>query len=170
MKQEKKKTSLSVDILCLLWKILLTAGIFCGMFAFVFGILRVNDRSMFPAVKDGDLVVYYRLDKKYIAGDSVVTEYGGKKQVRRVVAIAGDTVDIDENGLIINGALQQENGIYENTQRYTQGVDFPLTLKKDEIFVLGDGRENSTDSRIYGAVKIQDTYGKVMTLIRHRGI
>ncbi len=173
MKQKNKKSlkpPLAVDIMCLLWKILMTAGIFCGMFAFVFGILRVNDRAMFPSMKDGDLVVFYRYDKNYIATDAVVLKQKGEKQVRRVVAVAGDTVDINENGLLINGALQQENGIYEKTQRYTQGIEFPITLKEDEIFVLGDGRENSTDSRIYGTVKISDTYGKVMTIIRHRGI
>lgn len=161
---------LRVDIVCLVWKILLVLGILCGMFLFVFGLFSVRDGAMFPAIKDGDLVLFYRWNKEYRATDAVVINQNGEKQVRRVVAVAGDTVDIQEDGLIINGALQQENGIYEKTCRYTEGIEFPVTLGEGEIFVLGDARERSTDSRIYGLIKVSDTCGTVMAIIRHRGI
>ncbi|MDO4470582.1 MAG: signal peptidase I [Bacillota bacterium] len=161
---------LRVDIMCLVWKILLFVGLFCGIFLFVFGVTSVEDRAMFPSIKDGDLVIFNRWDKVYSATDVVVIERNGEKQVCRVAAVAGDTVDIGEGGLLINGALQQENGIYERTYRYREGIEFPITLEKDEIFVLGDARENSTDSRIYGPVKMSDTCGTVMALLRHRGI
>lgn len=161
---------LRVDIMCLVWKMLLVSGILCGMFLFVFGLTGVGDRAMFPSIKDGDLVLFYRWDKAYAATDVVVIERNGEKQVCRVAAVAGDTVDIGEEGLLINGALQQENGIYEKTYRYMEGIEFPITLEENEIFVLGDARENSTDSRIYGPVKISDTCGTVMAVLRHRGI
>lgn len=163
-------TTLIAETGCLLLKILLIAGIFVLIFTFVFGLYRNEDISMAPAVKDGDLVVFYRLDKEYVSSDAIVLEWQGRKQVRRVVAVAGDTVDVTEDGLMINGALQQERDIYEQTHRYTEGIDFPVTVGEGEIFVLGDGRENSTDSRIYGPVKIRDTLGKLMSLIRRRGI
>ena len=89
--------------------------------------------------------------------------------VRRVVAVEGDTVDITEDGLEVNGYLQQENLIYEKTRRYEEGIDFPVTLKANEVFVLGDARENATDSRVYGVVNIEETKGKVMLIIRKRG-
>ncbi len=161
---------LRVDIMCLVWKILLISGILGGMFLFVFGLFSVRDGAMFPAIKDGDLILFYRWNKEYCATDAVVINQSGKKQVRRVVAVAGDTVDIQEDGLIINGALQQENGIYEKTYRYTEGIEFPVTLEEGEIFVLGDARERTTDSRIYGPIKVSDTCGTVMTVVRHRGI
>lgn len=94
--------------------------------------------------------------------------YQGKEQVRRVIATAGDVVDITEDGLTINGAPQQENQIYEKTQRYDTGVDFPSNYRKGD-FVLGDSRENASDSRVYGAVDVKDTKGKVMTIVRRRG-
>lgn len=53
---------------------------------------------MYPNIKDGDLVVYYRLDKNYTARDLTVLDYQGSRQVRRVIAVAGDTVDITEDG------------------------------------------------------------------------
>jgi len=87
-----------------------------------------------------------------------------------VVATAGDTVDITQDGLIINGSLQYEQDIYTQTNRYLEGIDFPLTLKNNEVFVLGDARNDISDSRIYGAVNIDDTKGSVITILRKRNL
>ena len=81
-----------------------------------------------------------------------------------------DTVDMTEEGMSINGYLQQEIGIYEETLPYTEGIRYPVTVGKGEVFVLGDRREQAVDSRIYGTVQTKDTCGCVMTVIRQRGI
>ena len=73
-------------------------------------------------------------------------------QARRVLAAAGDEVDITEEGLFINGSLQQEHDIYEETIRYVTGIEFPLMVGEGQVFVLGDGRENAIDSRVYGCI------------------
>lgn len=158
------------ELLYLLLKMAALLAILLLLFTFVFGIYRNGDVSMHPSVKDGDLVLFYRLDKTYMKSDVVVLEYEGTKQTRRVVAIAGDVVDITEDGLVIHGSPQQEQDIYEETIRYDTGVEFPLTVGEGEIFVLGDGREHATDSRVYGCVKVKDTLGKVMTVIHRRGL
>lgn len=162
--------SLLMEILFLLAKIAAVVIVLLLGFTFMFGLYRNGEASMTPAVKDGDLVVFYRLDKNYVADDVLVLEFEGKKQVRRVVATAGDIVDITEEGLFINGALQQETRIYTPTQRYEGGVEFPLTVKEGQVFVLGDSRVNAADSRIYGGVGVRDTLGKVMTIFRWRNI
>ncbi len=162
--------SLAMEILFLLIKIAAVLFVLMLGFTFMFGLYRNGDASMTPAVKDGDLVIFYRLDKNYVAYDTLVLEFEGKKQVRRVIASAGDIVDITEEGLFINGALQQETRIYTQTQRYEGGVEFPLTVGAGQVFVLGDSRINSTDSRIYGAVDVKDTLGKVITILRRRDI
>ena len=170
-KKPAQGQSVLKDLLYLLVKIAAIALVFVLLFTFLFGIIRYQDPSMDPAIKDGDLVVFYRYNKSgYLPQDAIVVEYGGKLQVRRVVATAGDVVNITEDGLVINGALQQEPGIYQKTQRYAEGEKFPLTVPEGEVFVLGDGREGATDSRIYGCVKTDDTLGKVMMVIRKRGI
>ena len=140
------------------------------IFTFVYWLHYNVDPSMNPLVRDGDLVVYARWDKSYRAKDLLLLEFQGNTQVRRVIATAGDVVDITENGLVINGALQQERDIYRNTQRYAEGIDLPVTMKEGEVFVLGDARENITDSRIYGPVNTKDTLGKVITIIRRRNL
>lgn len=158
------------DILDLLIKIVAIAAIGVCLFTFVFGIYRSTEPSMAPAVKDGDLVVYFRTDKQYSATDVAVLEFEGKIRCLRVVATAGDTVDLKDTYLYVNGSLQQEKWIHEETHRYDTGVEFPLTVQEGQIFVLGDSRENATDSRIFGPVEIADTHGKVIAIIRRRNI
>jgi signal peptidase I len=164
-------TSTLKDLMFLLVKIAMISFVFVLLFTFLFGVVRYQDSSMDPAIKDGDVVLFFRTRaEKYHSRDVVILDFNGKRQVRRVVATAGDTVDITEDGVLINGALQQEQSIYQKTERYQEGVEFPLTVPEGHIFVLGDARKNATDSRIYGCVKISDTYGKAMAIIRRRGI
>jgi signal peptidase I len=158
------------EALSLLLKVAVISGIAALLFTFVYGLDRNADPDMAPAVKDGDLVAFYRLDKDYAAGDLLVLSYKGKRQVRRVVAVAGDTVDITEEGLLVNGALQQEPEIYEPTMRYEQGIPLPLTLGEGETFVLGDSRGDATDSRVYGPVAEEGTLGAVIAVMRRRNL
>jgi len=158
------------ELLFLIFKIAALAAAFLLAFTLVFGVFRYDDDSMKPAVKGGDLVLFYRLDKRYVKSDTLVLEYQGKKQVRRIVAVAGDEVDITDEGLMVNGSLQEEPDIYETTKRFDTGVNFPLTVGQGQVFVLGDAREASSDSRVYGCVNVKDTMGKVMTIVRRRGI
>jgi signal peptidase I len=158
------------ELLALLLKLAVVAGLIVLLLTFVYGLCRTTGTDMDPALKDGDLVAFYRLDRDYAAGDLVVLTYEGQQQVRRAVAVGGDTVDITEAGLVVNGAVQQEPGIYEATARYQDGVALPVTLGEGEVFVLGDGREGAIDSRIYGAVDVRDTLGTVIAFVRRRGL
>jgi len=168
---EKAPPPLWKDVLALAAKLATIALAFALLFTFLFGVQRYRDASMDPAIRDGDLVVFFRYTKRgYLPRDAVVLKLGGQKHVRRVVATAGDTVDITEDGLMVNGALQQEADIYRRTERYEQGVDFPLTVPEGQVFVLSDNRTDGADSRIYGCVKISDTLGKVMAVLRRRSV
>lgn len=163
------KTSLKEDLIFLLLKIgiLLSIGIFT--FLFIFGVIRCPDDMMSPSFKNGDLVIYYRLQDNFQSGDTVVVDIDGELQIRRIVAISKDTVDIGDEGLKINGYFQQEQNIYTETLPYKEGIKFPITVGEEEYFVLGDNRPNAKDSRIYGTVKKEDIKGLVMTVIRRRG-
>ena len=156
------------ELLILLIKITAIIGVFIAVFTFIFGVFRTADASMHPAIRDGDLIIYYRHDRDYVMSDTIVVDYNGEKQARRVVAIAGDTVDLRDGRLIVNGSAQEEREIHEATDRYDTDVEFPLTVGEGEVFVLGDGREHSTDSRVYGTVPVEKTLGKVTIVIRTR--
>lgn len=170
MKQEKQKeASVKDDVLFLAVKIFIFVGLLAILFLFIFGICRCSDDMMSPAFKDGDLAVFYRLQKEFQPSDTIVIEKDGETQVRRIIAKAGDEVDLTEDGLKINGYLQQEKEIYAETLPYTEGISFPITVKEGEYFVLGDNRTNAKDSRIYGMVKQEEIKGVVITLLRRRG-
>ncbi len=166
--QEKKQPSTAEELIFLVAKILIAAVLCAVLFLFVFGIHRCGDNSMAPAVKHGDLAFYYRLQQDYRSSDVVVLEKDNQLQVRRIVAQAGDIVEIGEDGLRVNGYLQQESGIFTETLPYTEGISFPVTLGKDEYFVLGDNRLDAKDSRIYGAVRKEEIKGLLITLLRRR--
>ena len=170
-KQSVKRQPIWKDLLFLLVKAASTILAFLLLFTFLFGIIQYQEPSMAPAIKDGDLVLFYRHNSSgYLPQDVILFKYKGQWQIRRVVASAGDTVDITGDGLVVNRALQHEPEIFQTTERYQEGVSFPLTVPEGQVFVLGDSRIGATDSRIYVCVKIADTSGKVMTVIRRRGI
>jgi signal peptidase I len=158
------------ELLSLIIKIAVIAAIGTAALTFVYGFHRGVEPGMAPAFKSEDVAIFYRWDKDYRVGDVLLLAFRGEKQVRRVVAVEGDTVDITQDGLVVNGAIQQEPEIYEDTERYVEGASLPLTLGKGEVFVLGDARKNAEDSRVYGAVNGKDTFGKVLTVIRRKNI
>ncbi|VKZ73321.1 SipA protein [Streptococcus pneumoniae] len=104
-----------------------------------------------------------------IEPDLLVYSYKGKERVARVIATEGSTIDINENGLIINGSPQQEQDIYKETLLYKEGATFSMKVPAGQLFVLGDNRTTAVDSRAFGTIPIQDTQGKVVTVIRRRG-
>ena len=157
------------ELLFLLLKANVVVTAFVILTGFIFGFDRQSGDSMNPAVKDGDVAFFYRLQKEYSRSDLVVLEKDGEHQVRRVIAGPGDVVDITEEGLKINGYLQQEEEIYTDTTRFTDGMEFPVTVGSGEYFLLGDNRENARDSRIYGLVKQEEIKGIVLSLLRIRG-
>lgn len=170
VKVQTKAPSVWRELASLGIKIMLIVISFTLIFTFVYGFHRNTDPDMNPLIKDGDLVMFYRFDQNYAIGDLLLLDFQGERQVRRVVARAGDTVDITEDGLVINGALQQESEIYQHTWRYETGVSFPLTVGAGQVFVLGDARERASDSRVYGPVDTKDTFGTVITVIRRRNL
>ena len=157
-----------LELVSLLLKIVIGGLIIFVLMTYLFGVTRNLSLNMQPAFQDGDLVFFYRIDHRYAAGDVIVVKYQERQYLERVVAVAGDTVDITEDGLVINGSVVQELYKRGETTMFEEGVTFPLTVPQGKIFVLGDNREYAVDSRIFGCVNIEDVSGKVMGLFRRR--
>ncbi|MBU5584545.1 signal peptidase I, partial [Enterococcus sp. S181_ASV_20] len=75
-----------------------------------------------------------------------------------------------EEGVIINGNLQVETQIYDETLPYVKGIDYPVKIGTGQVFVLGDKRTVAVDSRVYGPIDVNDSLGKVITILRRRNI
>lgn len=125
---------------------------------------------MKPGVGVGDLIISYKLNKNYSQNDLTVYKKSNHNELRRVVAVAGDTVDIKNSTLVVNGYEQAEDHVLGPTNAYFGKTKFPLTLKKGEVFLLADNRSNASDSRDYGPVNVKDTNGVVLVVIRHKGL
>ena len=143
------------------------------VFTFAVRIVSVSGESMRETLQDGDrlLVVNALWCGDYRPGDIVIVGQAFSNQetiVKRVVATAGQTVDIDfETGSVyVDGVELDEPYIRERT--YTpEGTEFPLTVPEGCVFVLGDNRNDSKDSRHIelGAVDTRKILGKAVWLL-----
>lgn len=146
-----KKSSERAEIYDWLQTIVM-AIVFCILvFVFLFRIVSVEGSSMVPTLNDRDKVVISRLFYTPKQGDIVVLtkkSYGDVSIVKRVIAVEGQTVDIDfDNGVVyVDGEALDEPYIAEPTKRRLD-MEFPLTVEEDCVFVMGDNRNRSTDSR-----------------------
>ena len=126
---------------------------------------------MSPASGDGDVALTYRLEQAYSANDVIVYRaQSGQQLIGRVVALPGDVVEVTEDGTFkVNGNAQPSlNG--QSTAPAESGPAYPLALGEGQYFVLGDDRMQAVDSREVGAIGINVVEGKVVALLRLRGI
>lgn len=158
------------DILAFLAKLAVTLLAGWVLLGVVFGLAVQQGEDMYPRLRDGDLMLYYRLQQTYYVGDVVTFVRDGQRYTGRIVAQGGDTVDLTGDGeLLVNGNTQSEEVFYP-TQPVQGGIELPCTVPEDGFFLLCDFRTNATDSRSYGTVLKKDLDGKVITILRRRGI
>jgi signal peptidase I len=124
-------------------------------------IVRVEAGSMSPTLEQGQLVVMNRTDHDVARRDVVVAEspLDGSLLVKRAVALGGDTVGIEDGVLVVNGEPVCEPGV---DPALIDGMYFgPVTVPDDSVFLLGDHRDGSIDSREFGAVALSSVVGEV---------
>lgn len=125
-------------------------------------VLQIYGNSMTPTLEPGDYVVTLKTDK-FQPGDMIAFYYNNKVLVKRVVASAGDWVNIDEDGnVFINDELLNEPYLVEKAYGDTN-IDFPYQVPESRVFVLGDHRSVSVDSRntAVGCVSEEQIVGKL---------
>jgi len=118
--------------------------------------------SMYPTLNNGDRVVISRFSAKtgmYERGDLIVFDADNYKEdmVKRIIASGGDKIEIIDGKVYINDEEINE----DYSIGYTDG-DVRITVPEDSVFVMGDNRADSVDSRIFGPIDKDDIYGKVI--------
>ena len=169
---ETRRRSLETrrEFLTLIEKIVCIIVAVWALFSFVFGVSIVQGEGMYPRMRDGDVTLWYRLESNLNIGDVVTFTMDGERQYGRVVAKGGDTVDFSEDGLLLlNGSAQQEE-VFFQTSKQNRAQSFPMTVPEGEVFILGDNRTYSVVCRDYGAVSVSKIYGKIISLMRRRGL
>ena len=136
---------------------------------FVVGVHVNHTNDMVPALKDGDLIITYKLDKQMYSSLAIAYKNpNGKTQYGRVIGVPGDEINITEEGnYTINNNVTMEN-IYYNTFP-GENIEYPYTVPENSYFIMNDYRDNINDSRTYGAINIKDIEGPVFLDLRRRG-
>ena len=167
-KQEQTKPVRGQNLLEWYEALISAALVLVLIFSFFFRIIQVDGASMVPTLQNGDKLIVWGAGYTPERGDVVIvdsyTAYG-KPLVKRVIAKGGDTISIDyEAGTVtVNGELLQEDYIAEPTY-LGYDVTFPYTVPEGTVFVMGDNRNNSLDSRssYVGCIDERDILGKVL--------
>jgi signal peptidase I len=125
-------------------------------------VLRVESDSMSPTLDAGDLVLVARGPGDLRRGDVVVVRHPGtgEELVKRAVALGGDTVRLDDGVLVVDGSAVCEPAI--DPDRIDGVFSGTTTVPDGAVFVLGDDRRDSIDSRDFGPVDLDDVLGHVL--------
>lgn len=131
---------------------------------YLFTFARVDGTSMLDTLHENNIMgvsrLHYRLNEPQ-RGEIITCNYPGEGNtlfVKRIIGLPGETIEIREGTVYIDGEPIAEDYL---TRRDDQSMD-PVTLGDDEIFVMGDNRPVSRDSRAVGPLTLDEIYGRVL--------
>ena len=165
--KKRKKTALDYAIELLI-KIVITVAVVLILCIFVIGIHVNHGNSNYPMIKDGDLVITFKPGTMN-TGDEIYYKVNGEVRYGRIIAKAGDEITINDTYVMVNGFGLSEDVIYPTTADGAL-ISFPYVVQEGTVFVLNDFRKDVKDSRTYGAIPLGDCEGKIVLVIRRRGI
>lgn len=159
---EEQKASWRRTLLDTLETILLSLVLFLAINA-ISERIRVKSISMQPTLYPGDYVIVnklaYRFDKNPSRGDVIVFRYPPNPEaipyIKRIIGLPGDQIHIADGKIYINGQLLLESYLTVTTNR---GGDW--SVPPGQLFVMGDNRNNSSDSRTWGFVPYENIIGR----------
>ena len=154
----------------------------------VFALTEVRGVSMENALTEGERLYLNKISYKFSdpeAGDTIVFLQGEIREgisdrfsnvledikmkieksprrnryIKRVIAVPGDKIEIKDRKVYVNNKLLEERYIKGTTSK--NAIDYPVTIPEKKLFVMGDNRENSNDSRMFGFVDYRSVEGKV---------
>ena len=147
----------------------LTAVVTMIVFSQFLLVQRNEGLGMLPTVKNGDLALAWRMTGEWSKEDLVVFCLEGKLQLGRIAAVARDEVRRHDSGsLLVNGSVCDGQTLYPTYAR--QNGEFPLLVPEGTVYILGDHRTQSRDSRDFGCVPLENLMGKVIAVVRIGGV
>lgn len=173
-KKDKKERTLKEKLIISFYEnvSMIAVGAVAVMLIFTFGfrVSGIEGTSMLPTLEDGDRVVLTAFDGKPERGQVVIITQPNtfnKPVVKRIIATENQTVDIDftEGKVCVDGELLSEPYI-NNPTINGDDVVFPVTVPEGHVFVMGDNRQGSTDSRSTKIGFIDENY--ILGVVKYR--
>lgn len=167
--KRRNKVALRDGYIQLFVRLILMIAVGYIIFTQVFLITRVTGNGMFPAVKDGDLAIAFRIHNDYLKNDVISYKTENTRHIGRVIGKEGDVITIDDSGtLLVNGTVQGGEILYPTYAK--EKLEYPYRVPEETMFVLGDYRTQTKDSRDFGPIAEDDVEGKLITILRRRGL
>ena len=169
---EASRSSLWAEGRLLLRDLIFALMIAALVVVFIVQPVKVEGTSMLPRLHDGErifvnkLIYYdeYRWAPKIERGDIVVFWYPNdptKSYIKRVIGMPGETVEVRAGSVLINGSALDETYL-DPKSNVSPAIQPPVQVKPNYYFVMGDNRDNSSDSRSWGLVPKKYIYGKAL--------
>lgn len=140
-----------------------------GVKTFIVQPFVIPTGSMEPTIMTGDRVLAEKVSRRFrppVQGDIVVFDdptASHPQLIKRVIAVGGQTVDIQEGRVVVDGVALDEPYIHRKLSD-PGTVPLPITLASDELWLMGDNRPNSGDSRFMGPISVSAVHGRAFAV------
>lgn len=163
LKKEQQRNSSNRVLRNTVFSLLVVAALAALTAVLLLPVLQISGTSMTDTLQDGDIVAAVS-NSKYKQGDVIAFYYNNNILIKRVIAVSGEWVDIDENGNVyVDNKPLDEPYISEKALGQCN-IDLPYQVPDGKCFVMGDHRDTSIDSRnsSIGCVGDDDVVGKII--------
>jgi signal peptidase I len=136
----------------------------------IYGFVRIDTNAMSPSISGGDLAFVFHLNSDYSVGDVVNYQKENRAYTGRVVAKAGDVIDVKDGKITINGNQEDTQYYGENAMPDHSNFSYPYKVAEKQLFILGDNRTEYDDSRTFGVINYSEVTGRIIGIFRSHGI